>query len=376
MAIALVDAHTAPEHDRYCAEVAAALTRLGHRVTRYTRLTGDDPAETTAVEQYRVVRLAVGPARPVPSAHLVAHAQEFGDRLRARWQRDRPNVVHSCCWVSGVVTALAARAARVPVVHTAHHLSPTGDQQETKIERLLARSVDRVITTSTTARGRVVAAGAARSRAVVIPWGVEASLFRPTGPVAPTSARYRVVAAAAGAETVVEALIALPDTELVVVGPASARLREAAARLGVGSRVSHRRDVARADRPALLRSADVVVQVPREERFGVLALEAMGCARAVVATAAGGLLDTVIDGVTGVHVPPGDPRALARALRALLSDRPRREAMGLAGADRARTRYDWAQVGGELERLYRPLVAPPAVSARPAPGTRPGTAPR
>src|SRR5205823_1385126 len=104
---------------------------------------------------------------------------------------------------------------------------------------------------------------------------------------------------------------------------------------GVADRVQLRGPVAPDQLPALYRSADVVVCVPWYEPFGLVALEAMACGVPVVAAAVGGLVDTVIEGVTGLHVPPRNPAAIASALRALLAQPARRAALGEAGARRA-----------------------------------------
>ena len=82
--------------------------------------------------------------------------------------------------------------------------------------------------------------------------------------------------------------------------------------------------------------AAVVVVPSRREGYGVAAREAMGHGRPVVASAVGGLLDAVEDGVTGVLVAPGDVVALRASLRELLADRNRRVALGTAGRERAR----------------------------------------
>ena len=94
------------------------------------------------------------------------------------------------------------------------------------------------------------------------------------------------------------------------------RLRAVAAAAGVADRVRFLGAVGRAEVPALLRSADAVVCVPWYEPFGIVPLEAMACGVPVVASAVGGLIDTVVDGVTGLLVPPRRPDRLAAALRA------------------------------------------------------------
>jgi D-inositol-3-phosphate glycosyltransferase len=65
----------------------------------------------------------------------------------------------------------------------------------------------------------------------------------------------------------------------------------------------------------------------------------MPCGVPVAGPAVGCLLDAVVEGATGVLVPPEDPRALAAALQALVTDPLRREGYGLAAVERARTRY-------------------------------------
>jgi D-inositol-3-phosphate glycosyltransferase len=108
----------------------------------------------------------------------------------------------------------------------------------------------------------------------------------------------------------------------------------------------------RADVPRLLRSADVVVCPPWYEPFGIVPLEAMACGVPVVGTAVGGLLDTVVDGVTGLLVAPRRPRELGRALSALLADPARRDLLGRTAARRVRSRFTWAGVAQSTLQVY------------------------
>ncbi|GIU93794.1 MAG: hypothetical protein KatS3mg012_0251 [Gaiellaceae bacterium] len=85
--------------------------------------------------------------------------------------------------------------------------------------------------------------------------------------------------------------------------------------------------------------AAVVACPSRREGYGVVAREAMAHGRPVVASAVGGLLDAVEDGVTGFLVPPRDPRALREALERLLADSELRARMGVAARERARERF-------------------------------------
>jgi glycosyltransferase involved in cell wall biosynthesis len=83
----------------------------------------------------------------------------------------------------------------------------------------------------------------------------------------------------------------------------------------------------------------------------------MACGIPVVATAVGGLTDTVVDGLTGDLVRPRDPRALGSVLRRLLGDPMRRLAYATAALDRARQVYSWRRCAAQLNSLYAAVTA-------------------
>jgi glycosyltransferase involved in cell wall biosynthesis len=91
----------------------------------------------------------------------------------------------------------------------------------------------------------------------------------------------------------------------------------------------------------LFERAAVVACPSYREGFGVVCLEAMAHGRPVVASAVGGLRDLVVDGETGLLVPPGDVLMLRAALERLLGDRELRERLGRAGRERARASFSW-----------------------------------
>jgi len=96
-----------------------------------------------------------------------------------------------------------------------------------------------------------------------------------------------------------------------------------------------------------------VVAVPsRREGYGVVAREAMAWGRPVVASAVGGLLDAVDDGVTGVLVPPGDVRALRSALERLLGDAELRARLGAAGREKVQRELSFDAAADALVRVY------------------------
>ena len=103
--------------------------------------------------------------------------------------------------------------------------------------------------------------------------------------------------------------------------------------------------------------AAVVACPSRREGFGVVCAEAMAHGRPVVASAVGGLLDLVVDGETGLLVPPRDPPALRRALERLLGDADLRRRLGAAARERIRRRFSWDAVLDATIELYRGAAA-------------------
>jgi glycosyltransferase involved in cell wall biosynthesis len=385
--IAMVSEHASPlaalgEGERggqnvHVAELATALTCHGHEVTVYTRR--DDPrqpAHVDTVEGYRVVHVPAGPATPVPRDELVPYLGAFTTFLIERWRRDRPDVVHAHFWMSGLVSELAADTFEVPVVLTFHALgivklrhqgsADTSPPQRVRMERLIGRKAATVIATCSDEFFELVRMGLPRSRIAIVPCGVDCNHFTPDGPAVQTR-RQRVLSVGRlvprkGFDCAVAAMAMVPDAELVIAGgpPAEAlgtdaearRLRDLASWLGVADRVELAGRVSREQMPGLMRSADAVACVPWYEPFGIAALEAMACGRPVLASAVGGLADTVVHGITGEHVAPRRPEALAVALRGLLADPVRRQTYGVAGRDRASSRYSWDRVAMDTLRIY------------------------
>ena len=101
-----------------------------------------------------------------------------------------------------------------------------------------------------------------------------------------------------------------------------------------------------------------VVAVPsHREGFGVVCAEAMAYGRPVVASAVGGLLDLVVDGETGLQVPPRNVPALREALERLVGDRELRRRMGAAGRERVRERFAWPAVTDATLAAYEAALS-------------------
>jgi glycosyltransferase involved in cell wall biosynthesis len=376
------------------AALARTLAGLGHQVTIYARKDSPARPRTSAAGGVMIEYLPAGPAAPLPEDKLLAQMGNFGAALAQCWQRRPPDVVHAHFWTSGLAALAAARELPMPVVQTFHSLGPpaagrprpagrdvaggpgrAGGQLPVRprFEALIARSVKTVLAGSTRELSALARMGVPRTSIRLVPAGVDVCAFGPAGPVARRGKRPRLLAVSAleaghGLGTAVEALARVPAAELVVAGgppraelaadPVLQDLVRLAQRLEVSDRLMFTGKVTGARMAALLRSADLYVHVALDEPVGLLPLEAMACGTPVVAWAGGSDQDAVVDGATGVLVPPGDPGALARRIRQLLASPMLLQGFGIAAADRVRTRYSWERVGAETLAAYESSCQP------------------
>lgn len=378
--IDMVSANADPYHphgpvDGQCAFVsglAAALAAAGHDVTVWTRRDGPErraPLPTGAGVAVRQVD--AGPARALAAQELLTHLPTFAEALRAAWEREPPQVVHAHSGASALATLGAVQGSAVPVVQTFHGMLSGGSAgggalARSSADRRVAKVVDAVVATASDEVDALLATGIPRARIAVVPPGVDTVAITPDGPAEPRGDRARVVAAGGlsrgcGMDEAIVAIGRVPQAELVVVGgrdqrdPDIGRLRALAAAAGVGQRVRFTGPVASSGRRAVLRSADCVLCLPWSEPGGVVALTAMACGRPVVASAVGVLADAVVDGVTGILVPPRRLREPAAALRHVLSSPAVAMAMGTAGRDRVEKRYGWERSAGVAAAVYATL---------------------
>jgi glycogen(starch) synthase len=150
-----------------------------------------------------------------------------------------------------------------------------------------------------------------------------------------------------------------PRCRLTLCGEGSARadLERQALSLGLGERVQFTGWIHPGEVHAVINRATVVLAPARwSEPFCLVAVEAAQMGRPVIATAVGGLTETVVDGETGLLVPPDDAAAVAEAVLALLDDPRRATAWGAAGRARAAEQFGFESCVGAYDRLYRQLV--------------------
>ena len=388
--IALVCLHTSPGTEpgsgdaggmnvvvRHQAEQLAA---LGHTVTILTRRSAADQPDAQQLAPGLTLQfLNAGPAHVLSKGAHESYIDEFSDRIAALEPVD---IIHSHHWFSGIAALPVARKWGIPHVQSFHSIaaddgSPlsAGERAESpgrmRGEAWLARESDTLVAISAaeaaTISGRL--GGPARRTSIVLP-GVDSSLFSPEGqPTLGASDRgYAVVAARLqtlkGLDLAIEAIAALPESvrpELVIAGDASVdysgyveELRQLAKRAGltdlrfIGAQ-SH------VNLAGLFRGARLVLVPSHSETYGLVALEAAASGVPVIASAAGGLREAVVDGITGMVLDSRDPQVWAEAMAQILSDPVLERELSMAAREHA-LGLDWARSAASLVRVYRALL--------------------
>ncbi|MEV5953404.1 glycosyltransferase [Streptomyces sp. NPDC051987] len=374
----------------YVAQVAGVLARRGHEVVVYTRRDGTRlPDRVVAPDGVQVVHVPAGPAAPIPKDELLQYMPEFGDRLAREWALAPPDVVHAHFWMSGMAALAGARGLGLPVVQTYHALgtvkrrhqgaADTSPPERVAIETSVGRQCAAIVATCQDEVAELAAMGLPTGHVSVVPCGVDPVQFSPVpglrrgaggsprrlltvGRLVPRKGFDRAIRALAGVPDAQLLIAGGPEPALLTAEPEAERLWGVAREYGVSERVGLLGGVSRQRMPALMSSADLVLSLPRYEPFGIVPVEAMACRTPVVATAVGGQLDTVVDGLTGLLVPSDDDHDTAATIRALLDDPARLDAYGAAGRHRVLDRYTWDRVADGLTEVYGAVAGVPSMS--------------
>lgn len=287
--------------------------------------------------------------------------------LRVRRATRKADLVHTHLVHADVYGALGARR----LVSTKHNDDPFRAGTFRFVERALARRASKVIAiTHALARFQVERVGIRADRVEVIHYGLD-DLPQAWGvndpDEVPNGARVLLAVSRLepqkGIEVAIralpEVLASHPDAQLVVLGegPQRAELEQLATSLGVPVHLPGRvPDVA-----AWLRRADLLVHPARWEGFGLALLEAMLASLPIVATRVSSIPEIVVDGETGLLVPPDDPASLAAAItRALASPGD----FGARGHARARDEFSVARMADRTLAVYERLSSDASRAAR------------
>ncbi len=368
----------------FVTNLAEGLVRQGHRVAVAT--------PTAARHLHGEVRNGVE-LTFVPALHLSSWHEDVYINLAPRRAIDglvaafRPDVVHiqdhyPLCWSAVNV----ARRRGLPVLGTNHFMPqnldpyiPVPEEVRPWLHRGLwwwmMRLYNRldVVTTQSRRAAAILREEGLRPPTHPVSCGIDLQRFRPNPALNRRGwcRRYgldpeRITLLFVGRldgekrlDTLFQALARLErdDVQLALAGKGAAqeRLRILARRLGLGERVHFLGYVPGVDLPSLLNTADIFVMPSDAELLSIATLEAMACARPVLAARAQALPELVVEGVNGALFRPADPEDAARALSGLIEQRHRWPAMGAASRRRARA-HEWTDTLRIYERIYASLL--------------------
>ena len=301
-------------------------------------------------------------------------------KLWRLFRRLRPHIVHTHTAKAGTLGRLAARLAGVPAtVHTFHghvldgYFAPAVTRAFITVERVLARTTNRLVTVSPRLRADLLAMGIGRpERVEVIPLGLDLERFqrapappelRPTIGLAGGTPLLGIVGRLVPIKdhaTLFQAMALLPAgpwaPHLLVVGDGEERprLERLAGRLGLDARIHFLGW--RADLETILPELDVVICASRNEGTPVALIEAMAAGVPVLSTEVGGVADLVAHGETGWMVPPADPGAMAEGIRHLLAEPGLRAGLAEAGRRVALERHGVTGLIRRVELLYESVI--------------------
>ncbi len=296
-------------------------------------------------------------------------------RMGAIMRDFHPDIVHSHGGTAGFAARTAAWRRGCKLVHTYHgiHYLHEGFARRLilrSVDLVLARITHRIICVARADYDLGLAAGLVDPRkSVVIRNGIEIEPYaraaaerrkRGTAEAAPVVGTIGRLHRQKGHRHLLEASAMLRkegrEFRVNVVGEGDLRPQLEAQLHEEGLEGIVRLQGSRSDVPACLAGFDVFVLPSLWEGLPLALLEAMASGLPVVASSVDGVPEIVTDGVNGLLVPPGDPAALAGALKRLLDDPAERRKLGAAAAATARDRFGVFGMMDSLQRLYEDLT--------------------
>lgn len=385
----------------YVRELARELGRRGIPVDIFTRSQQPNTPLISPLDyNVRVVNLHTGPAAPYDKNWVLDYLPEFVGRVRCFADGEDLNydIIHSHYWLSGEAALMLRRSWQVPVVHMFHTLGKmknivarsseeTETTQRELIEERLLRDVDRVVAATPLDRAHMVwHYGADASRIELIPCGVDLKLFQPGDQatareqlgLAPQPKRLIVTVGRMeplkGMDALIRALAIVhkrrPDlaatSEVALIGGGNEsqeaewnneqrRLNQLRTDLGVKDAVHFVGARPQEQIPLFYAAADIVAVPSHYESFGMAALEALACAKPVIASNVGGLPSMITDGDNGFLIPHDNPEALADRIETLFDDPALAQRLAERAQERAQN-YSWSRIARDNAQLYERLI--------------------
>ncbi|MFZ4826848.1 MAG: glycosyltransferase [Phototrophicaceae bacterium] len=380
----------------YIREVAKTFARQGLLVDLFTRQESEHQpsVDHSLGEGIRVVQLPAGALQPIPPDDLLPHLQQFAAGVIAFSIRHniQYDFIFSHYWLSGLVAMRLRETWGTPFAQVFHTLGAMkaripSTRRSTPHARIhhegrIIQAADLLIANTVAERAQLLWLYRADRRKIrVSPPGVNLDVFFPLDK---TQARDRVnvskdafLAVFAGrieplkaVDSILDAVALMPPPtsetrpiQVIIIGSDPhdktdydiQALIQQAKLLGITDRVTFVPAQAQDQLALYLNAADVLLLPSEYESFGMIALEAMACGTAVIASNVGGLTHLVQDGETGFLVAVREPQELAQRLLQLQSDARLLSQMQQQANAHAQ-QYAWARIAENLVELFNQTI--------------------
>ena len=361
--------------ERQMMELAKRLPRDRFEVTFV--LIGERGPHAEVVESYGVRVMALGASRQRDTAFPLFALRVSGKVLRYAWwcRRERFDIMEAWLYhgygLAGVMKPIAGVPILISGRRSLSDFKAGFGVLQRLVDRMAVAASDAIVANSRFVVDDVVRReGIDPARLRVIRNGVEIPApmstdrragLRATWGVEPHHVVIGLVAnnrVGKGLHELIESAAALrariPDARYVLVGDGQDRLVDLVAGLGVGDIVTlHGQEL---DARTLYGAFDIVAQTSRAEGLPNAVMEGAAAGRAIVATAAGGTPEIVIDDVTGLLVPLADPPAFEAAVERLVRDPALRERLGAAARAYVQETFGMDRFIDETAALYEELA--------------------
>lgn len=257
-------------------------------------------------------------------------------------------------------------------VHGTYAVDPLNRFPDKYLYRIAVKNANFIVAVSNFTGQRLLTRLGTKLPLAIIPDGVNFSYFSSKKHNSKQTVEKVVLCVGAlksrkGIDTLLKAFAKVIQEEstarLIIVGSGNKiPYIQMAEMLGISRNVSFLGSVSDEQLLDLYKRCDIFALLPREdenghfEGFGLVYLEANACGKPVVGTYSGGVPDAVLDGVTGLLVPPDDPESASKAILKLIQDEELRQKMGESGIEWAR-KHDWSKVIEQYLQVYKTVLS-------------------
>ncbi len=307
----------------------------------------------------------------------------IGLEMNAKWRWDafwrlgknlsqyKPTILHTWMFHANLPGRILGQIARIPIIISSERTMGQEGYLRRFLNRLTSGLSDAIICVSDNVA--IYAAqkiGIYEKKIFTIPNGIDISAFEasPTQQIARKNNKLpgeKIIIGAIGRprwvkgfDVLISAVAKITELNILLLfvgdGPDQYKLRQLVKNIGQSDRIFFWGD--QSEIQEILPILDILVNSSFHEGMSNIILEAMAAGLPVVATAVGGTPEVVVDGETGLLVPPGDPDSLAAALLRLIQDKDLRTKMGLAGRKRVRKYFTIEETVRKTETLYFELL--------------------